>query len=104
MLRMGLPAEPAALRACLIVEPRQVVALSVLPADDPDRAAAECARCGVPGDLLRRHGATAWQTHRRANVIVLDVPAERQAELAADLTQAGFAARPPKPVYPCSGG
>ena len=89
----------AALATRLIVEPRIRVRASVLPSEDPERAAAVCADCGVPLDVLARHGASVRQTHRRANVIVVDVPAERQDALRADLAAAGFVARPPKPVF-----
>ena len=89
---------PATLATRLIVEPRIRVRTSVLPAEDPERASAVCADSGVPLALLARHGATVRQTHRRANVVVIDVPAERQDALRSDLAAAGFDARPPKPV------
>src|SRR3989442_6018613 len=91
---------PATLATRLIVEPRIPVRTSVLPAEDPERARAVCADSGVPLALLARHGATVRQTHRRANVVVIDVPAERQDALRSDLAAAGFDARPPKPVFP----
>ena len=91
---------PATLATRLIVEPRIRVRTSVLPAEDPERASAVCADSGVPLDVLARHGATVRQTHRRANVVVIDVPAERQDALRSDLAAAGFDARPPKPVFP----
>ena len=91
---------PATLATRLIVEPRIRVRTSVLPAEDPERASAVCADSGVPLALLARHGATVRQTHRRANVVVIDVPAERQDALRSDLAAAGFDARPPKPVFP----
>src|SRR5439155_1171576 len=91
---------PATLATRLIVEPRIRVRTSVLPAEDPERASAVCADSGVPLALLARHGATVRQTHRRANVVVIDVPAERQDALRTDLAAAGFDARPPKPVFP----
>src|SRR3989475_2410269 len=91
---------PATLATRLIVEPRIRVRTSVLPAEDPERASAVCADSGVPLAILARHGATVRQTHRRANVVVIDVPAERQDALRSDLAAAGFDARPPKPVFP----
>jgi len=84
----------------LIVEPRRAVVASVLPGSDPPAAAASAADAGVPADLLARHGATVRQTHRRAGVVVVDVPADRQAALAADLNGRGIPARPPLPVRP----
>src|SRR2546428_3745467 len=87
----------AALATRLIVEPRIGVRASVLPSEDPDRAAAVCADCGVPLDVLARHGASVRQTHRRANVIVVDVPAERQGPLPPDLAAGGVGARPTHP-------
>src|SRR3982750_4855280 len=99
MLSEGDSATPGAAATRLTVEPRTRVAASVLPAEDPERAEAVCLGCGIPERLLRRHGARVRQTHRRANVVVLDVPAARQAALARDLAAAGFLARPPKPVY-----
>ena len=90
---------PGGTRTRLIVEPAVAVSLSVLPDEDPDHAAAVSAGSGIPEELLRRHGARVRQTHRRANVIVLDVPEGRQAALERELRAAGFRARPPKPVY-----
>src|SRR5438105_14144366 len=90
---------PAAIRTRLLIEPAGGVRTSVLPAEDPERASAVSAGSGIPRAILARHGATVRQTHRRANVVVVDVPAERQAALAADLAAAGFVARPPKPVF-----
>jgi subtilisin family serine protease len=91
---------PAGLDSRLIVEPPRPVGASVLPAADPVRAAAHASSAGVPADLLARFGATVRQTHRRANVVVVDVPADRQAALADALRAAGIAARPPLPIHP----
>jgi len=84
----------------LIVEPAQRVTASVLPAEEPGRAEAVSLVCGIPERVLRRNGARVRQTHRRANVVVLEVAPGRQDALRADLAAAGFFARPPKPVYP----
>ena len=95
------PAHDAvALTTRLIVEPTRPVGASVLPASDPERAAAHAADAGIPAELLRRFGAAVRQTHRRANVVVLDVPADRQAALADALRAIGLSARPPLPVQP----
>src|SRR2546428_13393964 len=91
---------PATLATRLIVEPRIRVRTSVLPAEDPERASAVCADSGVPLALLARHGATVRQTHRRANVVVIDVPAERQAPLRTHPPAAGLPPRPPRPGRP----
>ena len=72
----------------------------MLPAADPERAAANAVAAGIPADLLARFGATVRQIHRRANVVVIDVPAERQAGLATALAAVGIPARPPRPVQP----
>ena len=82
----------------LIVEPPAPVRASVLPAEDDDRAADEAAAAGIPPDLLTRFGASIRQTHRRANVVVIEVPPERQAALADALRAIGIPARPPLPV------
>ena len=75
----AIPATPAeALRTRLIVEPRAPVRASVLPASDPERAASESLGAGIPADLLARFGASVRQTHRRAGVVVVEVPPERQ--------------------------
>jgi subtilisin family serine protease len=87
-------------RTRLVVEPSVRVSASVLPEEDAGRAHAVCVACGIPERLLRRHSARVRQTHRRANVVVLEVAADRQAALRRDLEAAGFVARPPKPVYP----
>jgi len=102
MLRDDLvpPSGAPAFTTRLIVEPRRAVRLSVLPGSDPRAAAANAADAGVPADLLARHRATVRQTHRRAGVVVVDVPADRQAALAADLKARGIPARPPLPVRP----
>jgi subtilisin family serine protease len=71
----------------------------VLPLEDPTRAEEVSLGSGVPEAVLRRHLAAIRQTHRRAGVIVIDVPADRQAALRRDLAAAGVVARPPKPVY-----
>ena len=88
------------LRTRLIVEPRARVRLSVLPATDDERATDAAGAAGIPAEVLARFGATIRQTHRRANVVVIDVPPERQAALAAALRDLGMAARPPLPVQP----
>ena len=93
-------AEVAALSTRLIAEPRSAPRDSVLPAADPERAAASAVAAGIPTELLQRFRATVRQTHRRANVVVIDVPADQQAALAAALAAAGIPARPPRPVQP----
>ena len=90
---------PAGTRTRLIVEPRRPISVSVLPSEDPARAQEVSLESGIPERVLREHDAMVRQTHRRAGVIVLDVPEERQAELRRELEAAGFVARPPKPVY-----
>ena len=90
---------PSGTRTRLIVEPARPVSLSVLPLEDPARAQEVSLESGIPGAVLRRHGAVVRQTHRRAGVVVLDVPEDRQAALRRELEAAGFVARPPKPVY-----
>ena len=82
--------DTAALTTRLIVEPLRAVAATELPAGDPERAAAHAVAAGIPTDLLTRFGATVRQTHQRANVIVLDVPADQQAALAAALRARGI--------------
>ncbi|MDP9319936.1 MAG: S8 family serine peptidase [Chloroflexota bacterium] len=94
------PRQSAALTTRLILEPPEPVGRSVLPAADPERAAATAAGAGVPVELLRRFGATVRQTHRRAGVVVVDVPADQQHGLVAALRAAGIPARPPLPVQP----
>lgn len=94
------PTDPIALTTRLIVEPPVAVRASVLPGSDPPAAAANAVSAGLPADLLARHGASVRQTHRRAGVVVVDVPADRQAALAADLNARGIPARPPLPVRP----
>ena len=91
---------PTGVDTRLVLEPRAAPRASVLPEDDPAHAAAVSAEAGLPRELLARYGARVRQTHRRANVIVLDVPAAQQDALRRELAAAGFAARPPKPVYP----
>src|SRR5256712_9940757 len=91
---------PAGLSTRIVVEPPRPVAMSVLPAEEPARAEAVSVGSGIPEELLRRYGARVRQTHRRANVVVLEVPADRQEPLLRELAAAGLAARPPKPVYP----
>src|SRR2546428_184081 len=91
----GPPAPPAralpsATRTRLIVEPAQRVTASVLPAEEPGRAEAVSLVCGIPERVLRRNGARVRQTHRRANVVVLEVAPGRQDALRADLAAAGF--------------
>jgi subtilisin family serine protease len=92
--------EVAALSTRLIVESPQPISRSVLPTVDPERAAATAADAGIPPTLLRRFGAAVRQTHRRAGVVVIDVPAEQQAALATALIAIGIPARPPFPVKP----
>src|SRR2546425_1435280 len=91
---------PATLATRLIVEPRIRVRTSVLPAEDPERASAVCADSGVPLAILARHGATVRQTHRRADVGVIDVPPRRQGAPPGGLPAAGFDARPPEAGLP----
>src|SRR3989475_1957935 len=91
---------PAGLRTRIVVEPPRPVALSVLPTEEPARAQAVSVSSGIPEEVLRRNGARVRQTHRRANVVVLEVPADRQEPLLRELAAAGLVARAPKPVYP----
>jgi len=84
---------PAGLSTRIVVEPPRPVALSVLPAEEPARAEAVSVGSGIPEELLRRYGARVRQTHRRANVVVLEVPADRQEPLLRELAAAGLAAR-----------
>lgn len=90
---------PPGVRTRLIVEPPHPVTLSVLPLEDPARAEQVSLEAGIPEAVLRRHDAVVRQTHRRAGVVVVDVPQDRQASLQRELEAAGFVARPPKPVY-----
>ena len=90
----------AALATRLIVEPAVPVRATELPAGDPERAGANAAAAGIPPELLARFGAAVRQTHRRANVVVLDVPADRQSSLAEALRAIGISARPPHPIEP----
>jgi subtilisin family serine protease len=84
----------------LLVEPARRVVASVLPLEDPARAEEISLESGIPLSLLRRYDAVVRQTHTRAGVIVLDVPADRQDALRRELEAAGLVARAPKPVYP----
>ena len=90
---------PIGTRTRLVVEPVRPIALSLLPSEDPARAQEVSLDSGIPETVLRRHDAVVRQTHRRAGVVVVDVPEDRQSALRRDLESAGFAARPPKPVY-----
>ena len=99
MLTATEPGIPAGTRTRLIVEPRRPVGLSVLPLEDPARAQEVSLESGIPEAVLRRNDAVVRQTHRRAGVVVLDVPEDRQATLRRELEATGFIARPPKPVY-----
>ena len=90
---------PTGTRTRLIVEAARPVSVSVLPSEDPARAEEVSLASGIPERVLREHEAVVRQTHRRAGVIVLDVPEDRQAALRRELEAAGFVARPPKPVY-----
>ncbi|HEY8786062.1 MAG TPA: S8 family serine peptidase [Candidatus Limnocylindria bacterium] len=71
----------------------------MLPSEDPARAEEVSLESGIPERVLRQHDAVVRQTHRRAGVVVIDVPEDRQADLRRELEAAGFVARPPKPIY-----
>ncbi|HEY8655284.1 MAG TPA: S8 family serine peptidase, partial [Candidatus Limnocylindria bacterium] len=96
----GQVQDAAALTTRLIVEPVRPVSATELPGGDAERAAAHTAAAGIPDDLLAHFGATVRQTHERANVVVLEVPADRQAALAEALRAIGIPARPPLPIQP----
>ncbi|HVD51748.1 MAG TPA: S8 family serine peptidase [Candidatus Udaeobacter sp.] len=100
MLTTSMTPVPEALRTRLIVEPPRAVRTSVLPTEDVERATSEATAAGIPPELLRRFAATIRQTHERAHVVVVDVPAERQAALIEALAAIGIPARPPNPVQP----
>jgi subtilisin family serine protease len=100
MLQAQAAPAPEAIRTRLIVEPPRAVRQSVLPAEDDQRAEAEAAVAGIPPALLRQFGATIRQTHERARVVVIDVPAEQQGALVEALAAIGISARPPNPVQP----
>ena len=89
-----------AIASRLIVDPPAPVRASVLPETDREAAGAHAAAAGIPDALLARFGATVRQTHQRANVVVLDVPPDRQQALIAALRDVGIAARPPYPIQP----
>jgi subtilisin family serine protease len=89
-----------ALASRLIADPPSQVPASVLPEADPEAASAHAVTAGIPAALLARFGATVRQTHRRANVVVLDVPPDRQEALIAALREVGITARPPYPMQP----
>src|SRR5438094_5351032 len=89
---------PTGTRTRLIVEAARPVSVSLLPSEDPARAEEVSLASGIPERVLREHEAVVRQTHRRAGVIVLDVPEDRQAALRRELEAAGFVARPPQPV------
>jgi subtilisin family serine protease len=90
---------PTGTRTRLVVEPARPISVSVLPFEDPARAEEVSLDSGISERVLREHDAVVRQTHRRAGVIVLDVPEDRQGALRRELEAAGFVARPPKPVY-----
>src|SRR5258708_38812260 len=81
----------------LVVEPPAAVRGSVLPGVDPERAAAHATDAGVPLDLLARFDASERQTHRRARVVAVDVPADGPAGRASALRALGHDERPPWP-------
>src|SRR5258706_5479579 len=90
---------PTGTRTRLVVEPARPISVSLLPFEDPARAEEVSLDSGISERVLRDHDAVVRQTHRRAGVIVLDVPEDRQGALRRELEAAGFVARPPKPVY-----
>jgi subtilisin family serine protease len=90
---------PTGTRTRLVVEPARPISASVLPFENPARAEEVSLDSGIPQRVLREHDAVVRQTHRRAGVIVLEVPEDRQVALRRQLQAAGFVARPPKPVY-----
>ncbi|MDP9265253.1 MAG: S8 family serine peptidase [Chloroflexota bacterium] len=100
MLNDDPPGPSRALVTRLVVEPSHPVSASVLPGEDPAGAARIAAGAEIPMELLTRFGASVRQTHRRAGIVVVEVPEEHQEALAAALRAAGFRARPPKPVGP----
>ena len=100
MLQAQVAPAPEATRTRLIVEPPRAVRQSVLPAEDDERAEAEAAVAGIPPALLSQFGATIRQTHERARVVVIDVPADQQGGLIEALAAIGISARPPNPVQP----
>ena len=100
MLTDDAPGPSRALVTRLLVEPERPISVSVLPGEDPERAARAAAAAEVPAGILEHFGASVRQTHRRAGVVVVEVPEENQAALAEALRSAGFRARPPKPIAP----
>src|ERR1700738_4073733 len=84
----------------LVLKPPGPVGASVLPAEDDERARAESGGSGIRNAVLRRFGASVRQTHRRAHVVVVDVPPDRQSALADALAAIGISARPPHLVQP----
>ena len=100
MLGRRLAEPAAAISARLMVDPPGPVPASVLPQADPEAARAHAATAGIPAALLARFGAAVRQTHERANVVVLDVPPNRQEALMAALYLIGITARPPYQIQP----
>jgi serine protease AprX len=99
MLGAGDSGVSYGIRTRLVVEATRPVSVSVLPSENPARAQEVSLESGIPERLLRNYDAVVRQTHRRAGVVVLEVPADRQSALQRDLEAAGFAARPPRPLY-----
>src|SRR5256885_13942382 len=91
---------PTGTRTRLIVEPARPIRVSVLPLEDPARAEEASLETGIPEAVLRNHDAVVRQTHRRAGVVVLDVPEGHQAGGGARSRRRGSSPPPPNPSPP----
>ncbi|MBI2838047.1 MAG: S8 family serine peptidase [Acidobacteria bacterium] len=86
--------------AKLLVTPPGKIGKSVRGAEDPEGACAECAAAGIDLTLLDRYQARVAHTHRRINMVVVEVGHRRAGALERALRRLGFAVERPSQVVP----
>lgn len=84
----------------LMVTPPGVVGRSVRAASDYNRACRECEAAGLDLSLLDRYAARIVHTHRRINMLTVEVPEDRAQALKRALKRAGFGVERAFPVAP----
>lgn len=86
--------------AKLMVTPPGKIGKSVRGAVDLEGACAECASAGIDLTLLDRYQARVAHTHRRINMVVIEVGQRRAAALERALRRLGFDVERPAHVVP----
>lgn len=91
---------PEVSKVKLMVTPPGKVSRSVQAARDTEGACMECATAGIDLTLLDRYKARVRHTHRRINIVVVEVEQRRSAALERELRKNGCTVERAAPMRP----